>query len=101
MIRLYGLHELQRDSANLYDCGYFTPQSKAKLTEEISNLYKEIRPQFISLIEAIDVPDWSLNSSIGNSYGDTYEQQLQCARNNRWNKTDFAHGFKEHILPII
>lgn len=45
----------------------------------------ELRPQAINLIESIEFPDANLNSVIGNSYGDIYEQYLNSARNSRLN----------------
>lgn len=45
----------------------------------------DVRPQAINLIEAIDVPDSTLNSSIGNYYGDIYETYFNNARKSKLN----------------
>lgn len=56
----------------------------------------------IPLVEVWGITDTQLMSSIGNSYGDIYETQLEWAKNSRLNKDgSMAYGFKEHILPII
>ena len=47
----------------------------------------EVRPQAINLIESIDVPDSTLNSAIGNSYGDIYETYFNNARMSRLNQS--------------
>jgi hypothetical protein len=47
----------------------------------------EVRPQAINLIEAIDVPDSTLNSSIGNKYGDIYETYFNNARKSKLNQS--------------
>ena len=51
----------------------------------------------IPLIESFGVADQMIVSSIGNSYGDIYETQLQWAKDSRLNETPVAKGFKEYI----
>ena len=46
----------------------------------------EVRPNAINLIEAIDIPDETLNSSIGNSFGDIYEAYFNNARRSKLNQ---------------
>ena len=73
LITLFGLTELSKDSAPLFECGYFQPGDHTKVIEAIKQLTAQLRPQYIPLVEAFDIPDFVLNSSIGNSYGDIYE----------------------------
>lgn len=73
LVLFFGLQELAKDSANLYDCGYFTAGMSSQIIEAIKRLTVELRPQYIPLVEAFDIPDFVLNSAIGNSYGDIYE----------------------------
>lgn len=73
LITLHGLNELAKDSQALYDCGYFKPGTGGQIIEAIKLITDEIRPQFVSLIEGFDISDNTLNSAIGNSYGDIYE----------------------------
>ena len=55
----------------------------------------------IPLTESFGVTDSMIVSSIGNSYGDIYETQLEWARNSKLNKTPVAKGYKEYIQPIL
>jgi len=67
-------------------------------------LYKAIRPQYISLVEAFDIPDVVLNSAVGNQYGDIYEEFFNAARNSRLNRGQqgpFMKGLKETFGDII
>ena len=57
----------------MYDSGFFNPGCKKLLYEAIDHLINLIRPQALSLCEAYGWPDRTLNSAIGNSYGDIYE----------------------------
>jgi Acyl-CoA oxidase len=73
LISLYGLNELAKDAVPLYECGYFTAGHHSQLQDGIKFITKALRPQYVSLIEAFDIPDCVLNSAVGNSYGDIYE----------------------------
>ena len=90
-----------KDSHILYSCGYFKQGHREKIIDAVKSLIKEIRPQFIPLIESFDIDDNLLCSSIGNSFGDIYETQLNLARNSKMNKEQVAKGFMEHIHPIL
>lgn len=62
-----------------------------------------IRPLAIPLIESIEIPDESICSAIGNSYGDIYETHLKWAKNSRMNLTKDAipDGYMEFMMPIL
>ena len=47
-----------------------------------------MRPHLVPIIESVAQSDISMPSSIGNSYGDIYEQQLEWAQSSRLNKLD-------------
>jgi len=75
------------------------------ITEAIKLLLPEIRPQAISIIESVGVHDVILQSAIGNSYGDIYEQHLHWAKDSRLNKTKqgdaIPDGYLNEIMPIL
>jgi hypothetical protein len=73
LISIFGLNELVKDAVPLFECGYYKQGTLSQLSEGIRFLTKALRPQYISLIEAFDIPDAILNSAVGNSYGDIYE----------------------------
>lgn len=106
---LYGLSQLNNDCSSCYESGYFqqggaTPYSELIL-EAIKLLNIEIRPQAISIIESLRIPDNYLQSAVGNSYGDIYETHLEWARDSRMNQTKLGDaipdGFMEHLMPIL
>ena len=100
LVTLYGLTELARDSSPLYDCGYLQPGASQQIFEGIKSLTAQLRPQYISLVEGFDIPDFVLNSAIGNSYGDIYENYMTLAANSRLNRTPVPKGM-EVMLPIL
>lgn len=101
LVMIFGLNELLRDSALLYSCGYFKAGHREMILETLKAKISGIRPQVIPIIESFDFDDWQICSSIGNSYGDIAEDQLNQARNSKLNNSELAPGFKEHILPIL
>lgn len=62
--------------------------------------FKLIRPVMLPLIESFGMNDNILNSSIGNSYGDIYENQLESAVNSQLNKKDMFPDFEKYMQPF-
>ncbi len=63
-----------------------------------------MRPHLIPVIESIALPDGLVPSSIGNSYGDIYEQQMEWALNSAINKEDkdgVPATFETYIKPFL
>lgn len=73
LVTIYGLMELMKDSSVLYSCGYFKQGQQQQIIETLKTYIKDIRPQFLSLIESFDFDENLITSSIGNQYGDIYE----------------------------
>jgi acyl-CoA oxidase len=100
---LYGLSQLQKDPAGLYECGYFAPGSRAMVDGAVKLVLARLRPQILPLAEVVPHPDGLLMSAIGNSYGDIYETHLEWAATSRLNddKGSIPDGYMEHIMPIL
>jgi hypothetical protein len=64
-----------------------------------------IRPKILNILEAWDVSDMFLQSAIGNSYGDIYEQHLEWAKTSRLNTTKsgdaIPDGYLDIMMPIL
>jgi len=104
---LYGLNQLHLDSKACFESGYFqpgTPYSELIL-EAIKQINTDLRPQIVSLVECLEMPDTYLQSAIGNSYGDIYETHLKWARESRLNQTKLGDaipdGYMEYMMPIL
>ena len=62
----------------------------------------ELRPQMLPLVEAFNFPDSWIPSTIGNSYGDIYELQLETAQKSRLNiNNEVPSYFQELMKPIL
>ena len=61
-----------------------------------------LRPQMIPIVESYDAPDGFWPSVIGNSYGDIYEQQLECAQASRLNVNNEVPEYFERLMkPVL
>ena len=102
---LYGLNYLNNDYSSCFETGFFNNKKPFDrfIIEAIKTLLLRIRPQAIPIIESLPVPDESIMSAIGNSYGDIYETHFEWARTSKLNdqKDNIPAGFLEHLGPIL
>lgn len=61
----------------------------------------EIRPDCVPLVDAFDVPDNLLVSTIGRYDGNVYEALLNAARKNPVNLKDPFPGYEEYLKPHL
>jgi hypothetical protein len=88
----------------VFASGYFNATAFPNLKFALDVLIKRTRPHLIPLIETVALPDELLPSSIGNSFGDIYEQQLDWAVGSAFNKLDkdgVPSSFETYIKPFL
>jgi hypothetical protein len=88
--KVAALRSLISDCAHCYDSGFFAAGATQNMSKAFDNIVKKLRPQLIPLVESYDLPDFTLMSSIGNSFGDIYENQLDLAMDAPMNRTKDA-----------
>ena len=71
--KVFALESLVKDSAAVFDSGFFGKGAGALLTRTYALAVSKLRPQLIPLAESFYIPDTMMPSVIGNSYGDIYE----------------------------
>lgn len=104
---LYGLCNLMNDLPECYATGYFERGVSYQriLDEAIKQVNRRIRPQALSILESVKVPDYELWSAIGNSYGDIYETHLEWAKESRLNKTKqgdaIPDAYAKYMMPLL
>ncbi|XP_035826828.1 peroxisomal acyl-coenzyme A oxidase 3 [Aplysia californica] len=71
---LYGLWSLDKHMATLYQGGYVSGGDPPRLIREaILQLCSQLKPEVVSLVDAVAPPDFILNSPIGCSDGQIYK----------------------------
>ena len=69
-------------------------QRHYKSAYAMEHCVKGLRPHFVSLVESNILPDNMTPSTIGNYYGDIYENQLEMAQKSRLNKREVPEYFE-------
>uniref|UniRef100_A0A0B6ZWH1 Acyl-coenzyme A oxidase n=1 Tax=Arion vulgaris TaxID=1028688 RepID=A0A0B6ZWH1_9EUPU len=71
---LYGLWSIEKHLSTLYQGGYLVGGDAPRFIHEaILQLCQEIKPDAVSLVDAVAPPDFILNSPIGSSDGQIYK----------------------------
>lgn len=101
LCRVFALKQLQLESAPCFDTGFFGAGSNDLLNEAMKAALVELRPHMIPLVE-IKVGNYDINalSSIGNEFGDIYENQLENAINSKLNEKPRPEYWESLMKPI-
>ncbi|CAB4000251.1 Peroxisomal acyl-coenzyme A oxidase 3 [Paramuricea clavata] len=76
---LYGLSTLEKHLGTFFEGGFFNNGSHARMIRKaIVDLCTEIKPEAVSLVDALAPPDFVLNSPIGHSNGKALENLYQA-----------------------
>lgn len=65
--------------------GILDKQAFEVIDETVNVLLDLIRPEAVALVDAFEIPDNALMSSIGCYDGNVYERLLECARLSKMN----------------
>ena len=94
LLLLYGLDSLSKDSHLLFESGYFGPGNATHVFDALKVQVAKVREQAIPLVESFGAVNGRLMSTIGNSYGDIYELQLETAKKSKLNTGKNPKGFE-------
>ncbi|CAK9114223.1 A chain [Durusdinium trenchii] len=67
----------------------------------IEQLLESIRPNAVALVDAFDIPDRVLNSTLGRKDGNVYEALYDAARNSSLNKKPVFEGYERVLRPHL
>ena len=73
----------------------------ALVKEAVSQLMNEIRPNAVAYVDAFDVPDRLLQSSIGLYSGNVYEELVKHARMSKMNQKEPFDGYEKVLKPHL
>ena len=100
--KVYALEQLLDDGAAVYDSGFFAPGTYRMMQRAQEQAIRELRPHLIPLGETPYLPDHLVPSTIGNSFGDIYEMQLEYAQKSRLNiNNEVPEYFDRLMKPIL
>ena len=67
----------------------------------MQDLLDELRPDVVALVDSFDLPDATLNSTLGRSDGLVYEALIDAARRSRLNRTVPFGGYQTVLKPHL
>ena len=71
------------------------------LQQAINSLLDSLRPNLIALVNAFDIPDRVLNSTVGRKDGNVYEALYEAAKDSTLNRTEVLPGWDEIVKPHL
>jgi len=77
------------------------PEQMDIVKASIFNLLEAIRPNAVALVDAFDIPDRVLNSTIGRFDGNVYEALYNSVKKNPLNLNDPFDGYEENLRPYL
>ncbi|PYH49319.1 putative fatty-acyl coenzyme A oxidase (Pox1) [Aspergillus saccharolyticus JOP 1030-1] len=90
LFRLYALHTLEREASEFFSSSAVTVRQIGLARENaVMKLLDEIRPHAVRLVDAWQIPDWQLDSSLGKYDGDVYPDLFRRASQNPVNDLVF------------
>jgi len=96
---LFCLDSLEGGLGDLLMDGYLVPEQASALRAQARCLLEAIRPDAVSLVDALGYADLELNSAIGSHDGDVHRRLLEWAEKDPMNEGPVVRGWREHWRP--
>jgi len=79
----------------------FGPNEMRLVKAAVPQLLNELRPDAVTLVDAFDIPDRVLCSTIGSYDGNVYERLFEAAKKSPLNQRDPFDGYEEILRPRL
>jgi acyl-CoA oxidase len=98
---LFCISTLEQESADFLACGYLSPEQVLMIKRHLVCILKSIRPNAVALVDAFGLPDYMLNSALGENDGYVYEKMTAMAELEPLNQAKVVDGYEDFIRPLI
>ncbi|KAG0266816.1 fatty-acyl coenzyme A oxidase [Mortierella polycephala] len=92
---LYGLYSIEQNAGFFLQYRYFTPSQMDYIRAQVNVFCREVRQEYIPLIDAFNYSDYMVNSPLGVYDGNVYEKYFDQVK--RQNPVGGSHPY----LPLI
>lgn len=72
-----------------------------KLQKRLESALGKMKANAIGIVDAFDIPDSILKSTIGAYDGNVYERLLEAAKSSPLNQEDVNRSFHMHLKPFM
>lgn len=101
LCNIYALSLLTAHTGDFLLTGYLSHEQVDLAKAQLRDLYRQVRPNAVSLVDAFDHTDHYLGSSLGRYDGDAYTNLYNDALKDPMNKSAVTEGYEEFIRPVL
>ncbi|XP_042883920.1 peroxisomal acyl-coenzyme A oxidase 1-like [Penaeus japonicus] len=101
LCRLYLVYHVALNQGDFLRSGALTSAQISTLEDDLSSLLTSLRPQAVSIVDAFDIHDEILDSTLGAWDGRVYERLYEDAMKSPLNKTDVPEAYHRFLKPLM
>ncbi|KAL9276536.1 hypothetical protein ACSQ67_025919 [Phaseolus vulgaris] len=98
---VYALFLLHKHLGDFISTGCIDPKQGSLASEQLRNLYSQVRPNAVALVDAYNYTDHYLGSILGRYDGNVYPKLYEEAWKDPLNDSVVPDGFKEYVQPML
>ncbi|KAK7092005.1 hypothetical protein V1264_009616 [Littorina saxatilis] len=99
--RLFAVNNIVSSLGDFLVDGYLSTQQVSLLEPAQRDLLKELRPDAVSLVDALDFPDGVLDSALGRWDGQVYEALYDYSLRSKLNEKQVLDAYLKHQRPFM
>lgn len=101
VFHLMSLTWIARFAGDFQIFGGLSPQDLKDFNGKFCRILAELRPMAVSLVDAFDIHDQSLLSTLGAYDGQVYQRMFDAALKSPLNKSDVLPAYQKYIEPVL
>ncbi|CAG0886267.1 unnamed protein product [Cyprideis torosa] len=101
LCRIYALHWIVTDPGDFLMYGGVSRSSLKELMSSYEESLAALRPMAVALVDAFDLRDEILDSTLGVSHGNVYQALFEAAQQSPRNQEDVTEAFSQYIRPYL
>ncbi|CAI9095738.1 OLC1v1031736C1 [Oldenlandia corymbosa var. corymbosa] len=98
---VYSLHLLHKHQGDFLATSYITPKQASLANDQLRELYSQVRPNAIALVDAFNYTDHYLGSILGCYDGNVYPKLYEAAWRDPLNDSVIPDGYEQYIRPLL
>lgn len=101
LCRLQLLYQITNNQGQFLRCGALNDSQLTQLEEEMGDLLATLRGDAVNLVDAFDVHDKILDSTLGAWDGDVYNRMYNEALKSPLNQKDVTDAYHKYLKPLM
>eukprot|EP00250_Pteridium_aquilinum_P003873 c14148_g1_i1 orf=59-2065(+) len=101
LCNIYALSLITAHTGDFLLTGYLSHEQVDLAKAQLRDLFRQVRPNAVSLVDAFDHSDHYLGSTLGRYDGDVYANLYKDALKDPMNESSVTEGYNEFIRPVL